>query len=97
MAVNTIPGSGTPSIRAGNVASTDGGMDLLTVADALKGPSMNVAEKIARIQADSNLTDTERMMDMQVALNTMSTITNLRTNMIKVVSDTLKAIVRNIA
>jgi type III secretion protein F len=97
MAINSIPGSGGPSIKAGPAASSDGGMDLLTVADALKGPSINVAEKIARIQADSNLTDTERMMDMQVALNTMSTITNLRTNMIKVVSDTLKAIVRNIA
>ena len=35
-------------------------------------------------------------MDMQVALNIMSTITNLRTNMIKTVSDSLKAIVRNI-
>jgi len=90
----SILGSG--GIRASNVTTSDGGMDLLTVADALKGPSANVAEKIAQIQANSNLSDTERMMDMQVALNIMSTITNLRTNMIKTVSDSLKAIVRNI-
>ena len=43
----SILGSG--GIRASNVTTSDGGMDLLTVADALKGPSANVAEKIAQI------------------------------------------------
>jgi len=92
---NIINGSMKADIRADKVAA-ESGMDLATVAEALKGPSENVAEKIAQIQANSNLSDTERMMDMQVQLNIWSTITNLRTGMIKTVSDSLKTIVRNI-
>lgn len=92
---NIINGSMKTDIPANKVAA-ESGMDLANVAEALKGPSENVAEKIAQIQADSNLSDTERMMDMQVQLNIWSTITNLRTGMIKTVSDSLKTIVRNI-
>lgn len=94
---NSINGTTQIDIRSRTVTSSDGGMDLFTVADALKGPSANVADKIDQIQRNTNLSETERMMDMQVALNMMSTITTLRTGMIKTVSDSLKAIVRNIA
>ena len=37
------------------------------------------------------------MYAMQMAMNTWSAVTNLRTNIMKSVSDTLKAIVRNVA
>ncbi|MEM8794828.1 MAG: EscF/YscF/HrpA family type III secretion system needle major subunit, partial [Pseudomonadota bacterium] len=43
------------------------------------------------------LSDTEKMFSMQMAMNAWSAITNLRSNMLKNVSDALKTIARNVA
>jgi len=97
MAINNIFGSGSSFTGAGKVSSDDSGMDLRTIGNDLKSVGADSERKIAELVKNKNLTDSERMMQMQVEMNVWTTITNLRTNMIKVVSDSLKAIVRNIA
>lgn len=73
------------------------GFDLVWRQNQLAGAMKEIEGEIAAIEADANLSDTERMFAMQMAMNTWSAISNLRTNMLKSVSDTLKAIVRNVA
>lgn len=73
------------------------GLDLLWSQSYLHGQMQKIEEEIQAIEANGNLSDTERMFAMQIAMNSWSAISNLRTNMLKSVSDTLKTIVRNIA
>ncbi|MGV6871592.1 EscF/YscF/HrpA family type III secretion system needle major subunit [Pseudochelatococcus sp. B33] len=73
------------------------GFDLIWRQKYLQTQMGDIEEQIAAIEANANLSDTERMFAMQMAMNTWSAISNLRTNMIKNVSDTLKAVVRNVA
>lgn len=94
MAINNIAGS--PSIRSGNVPD-EGGMDLRTIGNDLNSTSADATRKMEELMKDKNLSDTDRMMQMQIEMNVASMVVNLRTNMIKVVSDTLRAIVRNVA
>jgi len=96
MAINNILGSGNSSAPASKVSSDEGGMDLRVIGNDLKSVGSDSERKIAELVKNKNLTDAERMMQMQVEMNVWSTITNLRTSMIKVVSDALKTIIRNI-
>lgn len=73
------------------------GLDLIWLQGGMSAQMANIEAEIAAIEANANLSDTERMFAMQTAMNAWSAVTNLRTNMIKTVSDSLKAIVRNIA
>ena len=57
---------------------------------------MSVEDNIRTIESNANLSDTEKMFNMQMAMNSWSAISNLRTNMLKSVSDTLKSVARNI-
>lgn len=71
------------------------GLDVINVADASKEAATKVTTEIERIQANTNQSETEKMMDMQIASIVFNAITTSRTNLIKMVGDALKQIVRN--
>ena len=70
---------------------------LIWLQSQLQTQMKSVEDDIRNIEANANLSDTEKMFSMQMAMNTWSAISNLRTNMLKSVSDTLKTITRNVA
>lgn len=72
------------------------GFDLIWRQEYLQDQMIAIEADIADIEQNANLSDTEKMYAMQMAMNTWSAVSNLRTNMLKSVSDTLKAIVRNV-
>lgn len=84
-------------IVPGNTLEQRDGFDLIWRQAFLQEQMAAVEQDIARIEQNANLSDTEKMFAMQMAMNTWSAITNLRTNMLKTVSDSLKTIVRNVA
>lgn len=73
------------------------GFDLAWFQAQLQTQATTIEDQLRSVQANENLSDTERMFEMQMLMNTWSTITNLRTNMMKSISDSLKTIVRNVA
>ena len=73
------------------------GFDLIWRQRELQTQMAAVEADIREIEANANLSDTEKMFSMQMAMNTWSAISNLRTNMLKSVADTLKSIARNVA
>ena len=73
------------------------GFDLIWRQKELQDQMAAVEEDIRDIEANANLSDTEKMFSMQMAMNTWSAISNLRTNMLKTVADTLKSVARNVA
>lgn len=73
------------------------GFDLIWRQEYLQTQIAAIEEDIRAIEQNANLSDTEKMYSMQMAMNTWSAVTNLRTNIMKSVADTLKAIVRNVA
>ena len=100
LGLNT-PGS-MPSVQPAGVSFTPtnlnsrDGFDLIWLQTQLQTQMANVESDIRNIEANANLSDTEKMFSMQMAMNTWSAISNLRTNMLKSVSDTLKTIARNV-
>ncbi|MEM6677607.1 MAG: EscF/YscF/HrpA family type III secretion system needle major subunit [Pseudomonadota bacterium] len=94
----TSPPNATPDgILLGGDQLTRDGFDLIWRQSFLQQQMIGIEEDIARIEQNANLSDTEKMFSMQMAMNTWSAVTNLRTNMLKSVSDSLKTIVRNVA
>lgn len=73
------------------------GFDLIWRQKQLQEQMGAVEQDIRDIEQNANLSDTEKMFSMQMAMNTWSAISNLRTNMLKSVADTLKSIARNIS
>lgn len=73
------------------------GLDLIWNQKFLSDQMDSVVKDMNNIEANSNLTDTEKMYLMQMSMNGWAAISQLRTNMLKSISDTLKTIVRNIA
>lgn len=73
------------------------GFDLIWRQRQLQEQMGQIEQDIRDIEANANLSDTEKMFSMQMALNSWSAISNLRTNMLKSVADTLKTIARNVA
>jgi type III secretion apparatus needle protein len=73
------------------------GFDLIWFQAQLQNQMATTEVDIQNIEQNANLSDTEKMFSMQMSMNTWSAISNLRTNMLKSVSDTLKAIVRNVS
>ncbi|MCT4682250.1 MAG: EscF/YscF/HrpA family type III secretion system needle major subunit [Roseicyclus sp.] len=86
----------TPALRTDPYTNRDG-FDLIWRQEYLQEQMIAIEADIAEIEQNANLSDTEKMYAMQMAMNTWSAVSNLRTNMLKAVSDTLKAIVRNVA
>lgn len=72
------------------------GFDLIWSQNQLQTQMKSVEDQMRQIEQNSNLSDTEKMFNMQMAMNSWSAISNLRTNMLKSVSDTLKSVARNI-
>jgi type III secretion apparatus needle protein len=85
----TFPAASTPFV------SRDG-FDLIWLQSQLQTQMSNIENDIRNIEQNANLSDTEKMFSMQMAMNSWSAVSNLRTNMMKSVSDTLKTITRNI-
>jgi type III secretion apparatus needle protein len=102
MATNPTAGIFTPttSHAAGAFATpyiNQDGFDLIWRQKYLQDQMKKIEDDIRSIEQNANLSDTEKMFSMQMAMNTWSAISNLRTNMLKSVSDTVKTIVRNVA
>ncbi len=97
----TAPGQGelTPStaVYTSPKYKTYDGFDMVWRQEYLQKQIKDIEDDIREIELNANLSDTEKMYAMQMAMNTWSAVTNLRTNVLKTVSDTLKAIVRNVA
>ena len=98
------PNTGSFNSTGGDsvVASTQNyknrdGFDLIWKQEYLQNQIASIEDDIREIEQNANLSDTEKMYSMQMAMNTWSAVTNLRTNILKSVSDTLKTIVRNVA
>jgi len=72
------------------------GFDLIFRQSQLQQQIANIEEDIRTIETNTNLSDTEKMFSMQMSMNSWSAVTNLRTNILKDVSDALKTIARNI-
>ena len=88
---------GTPAGVQSRAFEERDGFDLIWRQEYLQNQITSIEESIRLIEQNANLSDTEKMYSMQMAMNTWSAVTNLRTNIMKSVSDTLKAIVRNVA
>ena len=73
------------------------GFDLIWRQKELQDQMAAVEDDIREIEANANLSDTEKMFSMQMAMNAWSAVSNLRTNMLKSVADTLKSIARNVS
>jgi len=73
------------------------GFDLIWRQKQLGDQMAKIEADIREIESNANLSDTEKMFAMQMAMNTWSAVSNLRTNILKSVSDTLKSIARNVA
>ncbi len=73
------------------------GFDLIWRQAELQKQMEGIEESIRAIEANANLSDTEKMFALQMAANTWNAVATARTNIMKCVSDVLKAIVRNIA
>lgn len=87
----------TAGLSTGSEYVTRDGFDLIWRQKQLGDQMASVEADIRAIEGNANLSDTEKMFAMQMAMNTWSAISNLRTNMLKSVSDTLKSIARNVA
>ncbi len=93
-------GAATPTFeegRDGTVNLNRDGFDLIFRQGQLQGQMAAIENDIREIEQNTNLSDTEKMFSMQMAMNAWSAITNLRSNMLKNVSDSLKTIARNVA
>ena len=84
------------SFNASAYTSRDG-FDLVWRQQYLQQQMASTEADIRNIEQNANLSDTEKMFSMQMAMNTWSAISNLRTNILKTVADTVKTIARNVA
>lgn len=73
------------------------GFDLVWRQKYLQEQMVAIEKDIRDIEKNANLSDTEKMFSMQMAMNAWSAVSNLRTNMLKSVADTLKSIARNVS
>jgi type III secretion protein F len=94
--VNTNPTQSQVLDNTGPYNNRDG-FDLVWLQSYLQTTMANVEDDIRSIEQNANLSDTEKMFSMQMAMNTWSAVSNLRTNMMKSVADTLKSITRNVS
>jgi type III secretion protein F len=94
--VNTAANAVAGAVGTGATYVNMDGLDLVWSQAQLQTQMANVEEDIVNIQNNANLSDTEKMFSMQMAINTWSAISLTRTNELKTISDTLKSIVRNL-
>ncbi len=90
--------SDTPGFdQTGNFYGERDGFDLIWRQSELQKQMEGIEDSIRAIETNANLSDTEKMFALQMAANTWNAVATARTNILKCVSDVLKAIVRNIA
>src|SRR5262245_925666 len=65
------------------------GFDLVSQQQALQTQMQTKMNAVLSVEANANLSDTEKMASIQAAMNTWASIANLRTNMPEGVSDAL--------
>jgi type III secretion protein F len=87
----------TPSADYATRFNSYDGFDLIWRQNYLQTQMKSIENDIRNIEKNANLSDTEKMFSMQMAMNSWSAISNLRTNMLKTVSDTLKSVARNVS
>lgn len=85
----------TPTAVKGSYENRDG-FDLVLLQSGLQAQMKAIEDDIKNIQQNANLSDTEKMFSMQMAMNSWSAVSQLRTNMLKSVSNTLQKIVSNV-
>ena len=95
--INKLDGTAFDRINISNGIGNLTGFDLVWSQGELKYQMQTMMTNIYQIQQDANLSDTEKMFSIQMAMNTWSAVANLRTNQLKAVADVLKATVRNVA
>jgi type III secretion protein F len=86
----------TPTNSSNPAYQNRDGFDLVWLQSSLQKQMADIETDIKNIQQNANLSDTEKMFSMQMAMNSWSAISQLRTNMLKSVSGTLQQIVRNV-
>ena len=86
-----------PADYAGSLYENRDGFDLIWRQKYLQQQMTKIEDDMRAIEANANLSDTEKMFSMQMAMNSWSAISNLRTNVLKSVADTIKSIARNVA
>ena len=94
--VNTVANAVAGAVGTGTQYVNMDGFDLVWSQAQLQTQMANVEEDIVNIENNANLSDTEKMFSMQMAMNTWSVISLTRTNQLKTVADTLKTIARNL-
>ena len=93
----TVVSAGGPPVSTSTTYQERDGFDLIWRQEYLQEQIAGIEDDIREIEQNANLSDTEKMYAMQMAMNTWSAVTNLRTNILKTVADTLKTIFRNVA
>jgi type III secretion protein F len=73
------------------------GFDQIFLQTSLQTQMATIENDIRNIEQNANLSDTEKMFSMQMAMNTWTSVSTLRTNMLKGVGDCLKSICQNIS
>lgn len=95
--VLNLQGTSTTFTGSTDAYKNNDGFDLIWRQKGLQDQMRKIEDDVRAIEQNANLSDTEKMFSMQMAMNSWSAISNLRTNMLKTVSDTVKTIVRNVA
>ena len=72
------------------------GLDLIWTQAPLQAQVASLEKQLIDIEDKTNLSDTEKMISMQIISNAWSVTFQTRTNVIKVVADGCKTCVRNI-
>lgn len=90
-----IAGPSTPFPGEAPYLNRDG-FDQIFLQTQLQTQMATIETDIRNIEQNSNLSDTEKMFSMQMAMNTWTAVSTLRTNMLKSVGDCLKSTCQNI-
>ncbi len=93
--MGAIAGASTPFSGEGTYLNRDG-FDQIWLQTQLQTQMATIESDIRNIETNSNLSDTEKMFSMQMAMNTWTAVSTLRTQALRVVADTLKTTVQNI-
>lgn len=73
------------------------GMDIVYGQTQMQQVAKDLEEKIRLLNENANVSESEKVITLQMLTNTWSTVLNMRTAMIKNVADVLKTVVRNFA
>jgi|SRR6266436_1682271 type III secretion protein F len=84
-----------PGESTGPYKNVDG-FDQILLQASLQTQMTTIQTDIQNIENNANLSDTEKMFSMQMAMNTWVAVSTLRTNMLKAQGDCLKGIAQSI-